>query len=160
MPRHEELARPRLDAGAQGRNLLFVLALLEHLEEVDELLASLALDLEPELQTLVQELTDCAHPGAGEQTTSRRASRFRAAVRTAENSLCSKSASLRPRDVIAGAPMRTPPCAIAETSPWTAFLLSVMCIFSKIFSILEPVSPSGRRSHSIRWFSVPSVASL
>lgn len=45
-------------------------------------------------------------------------------------------------------PMRTPPGFMALTSPTTAFLLSVMWQASHTFSILEPVTPSGRRSHS------------
>lgn len=35
-----------------------------------------------------------------------------------------------------------------------------MCNMSQMVSILDPVSPHGRRSHSTRWFSVPSVTSL
>ena len=56
----------------------------------------------------------------------------------------SKSASLRPRVVMAGAPMRTPPGESAETSPGTAFLFSVIWQTSQIFSILLPVTPSGQ----------------
>lgn len=47
----------------------------------------------------------------------------------------------RPREVMAGAPMRTPPGVMAETSPTTAFLLSVMCARSHTLSILLPVTP-------------------
>ena len=56
--------------------------------------------------------------------------------------------------------MRHPPGASAEASPNTAFLFRVMCSMSQMVSIFEPVSPQGRRSHSTRWFSVPSVTSL
>eukprot|EP00955_Chlamydomonas_euryale_P086449 364215-Chlamydomonas_euryale.AAC.4 len=72
----------------------------------------------------------------------------------------SKSASRSPRLVIAGAPMRTPPGANADTSPMTVFLLRVMWHMSHAFSILEPVTPSGRRSHRTKWFSVPPVTSV
>lgn len=53
----------------------------------------------------------------------------------------SKSGSWRPRLVMAGAPMRTPPGASALTSPTTAFLFSVMCTRSHAFSILFPLMP-------------------
>lgn len=53
----------------------------------------------------------------------------------------SKSFSTRPREVMAGAPIRTPPGAIALTSPTTAFLFSVMWHKSHAFSILLPVMP-------------------
>jgi hypothetical protein len=52
-----------------------------------------------------------------------------------------------PRDVMAGAPMRTPPGVMADTSPTTAFLLSVMCARSHTLSILLPVTPCGREPH-------------
>ncbi len=55
--------------------------------------------------------------------------------------MASKSASLSPREVMAGAPMRTPPGARALTSPTTAFLLRVMCTRSHAFSILLPLMP-------------------
>ena len=55
--------------------------------------------------------------------------------------MASKSDSLRPREVMAGAPMRTPPGASADTSPTTAFLFSVMCTRSHAFSILLPFTP-------------------
>lgn len=58
-----------------------------------------------------------------------------------KSAMVSKSASLRPREVMAGAPMRTPPGARALTSPTTAFLLSVMCTRSHAFSILLPFTP-------------------
>jgi len=64
------------------------------------------------------------------------------------------------REVTAAVPTRTPPGVAAEVSPTTAFLLSVMLARSQTFSTLEPVSPSGRRSHRLRWLSVPSVCSL
>lgn len=47
----------------------------------------------------------------------------------------------RPREVMAGAPMRTPPGVMADTSPTTAFLLRVMCARSHTLSILLPVTP-------------------
>jgi hypothetical protein len=62
-------------------------------------------------------------------------------------------ASFRPREVMAGVPMRTPPGVSADTSPTTAFLLRVMWQRSQAFSTLLPVRPSGRRSHSTRWLS-------
>ena len=43
-------------------------------------------------------------------------------------------------------------------SPGTQFLLSVILHLSHVFSILEPVRPVLRRSHSRRWLSVPPVA--
>lgn len=55
------------------------------------------------------------------------------------SAICSKSASLRPLDVMAGAPMRTPPGVIADTSPTTAFLFRVMWHRSQHLSILLPV---------------------
>lgn len=70
----------------------------------------------------------------------------------------SKSPSLRPRDVMAGMPMRTPPGVSAETSPATEFMLSVMCAASHAACILLPVMPWSRRSQSSRWFSLPPVA--
>jgi hypothetical protein len=69
------------------------------------------------------------------------------------SAIFTKSASSSPRLVMAGAPMRTPPGVIALTSPTTAFLLRVMWHMSHAFSILLPVTPSGRRSHSTRWLS-------
>ena len=33
-------------------------------------------------------------------------------------------------------------------------------VLGRVRATLEPVRPSGRRSHSIRWFSVPLVVSL
>mmetsp|Transcript_13356 Transcript_13356/g.26314 ORF Transcript_13356/g.26314 Transcript_13356/m.26314 type:complete len:251 (+) Transcript_13356:187-939(+) len=72
----------------------------------------------------------------------------------------SKSASLKPREVMAPVPMRTPPGVMADTSPATEFLLRVMWARSKTFSALEPVMPLGRRSRRIRWFSVPPEMSV
>merc|ERR1712094_49150 len=72
----------------------------------------------------------------------------------------SKSFSFRPRVVMAGAPILTPPGKSAETSPGTAFLFSVIWQTSQIFSIFEPVTPSGFKSQSTKWLSVPPVASL
>mmetsp|Transcript_89129 Transcript_89129/g.144394 ORF Transcript_89129/g.144394 Transcript_89129/m.144394 type:complete len:230 (+) Transcript_89129:215-904(+) len=66
-----------------------------------------------------------------------------------------KSSSMKPRDVSAGVPMRTPPGMRAEVSPHTAFLFKVIDASSKTRSALEPVRPWGRRSRSIKWFSVP-----
>ena len=54
---------------------------------------------------------------------------------------------------MAGEPMRTPPGVRADTSPTTAFLFRVTWQMSQAFSTLDPVSPSGRRSHSTRWLS-------
>mmetsp|Transcript_19598 Transcript_19598/g.47454 ORF Transcript_19598/g.47454 Transcript_19598/m.47454 type:complete len:256 (-) Transcript_19598:610-1377(-) len=68
---------------------------------------------------------------------------------------CSKSASVKPREVSAAVPMRTPPGISAEVSPATEFLLSVIDASSNTFSALEPVSPAGRRSQRTRWLSVP-----
>ena len=42
--------------------------------------------------------------------------------------------------------MRTPPGVIAETSPITAFLFSVMCAKSHTLSILLPVTPCRQQS--------------
>jgi len=55
------------------------------------------------------------------------------------SAICSKSGSLSPLDVMAGAPMRTPPGVMADTSPTTAFLLRVMWHRSQHLSILLPV---------------------
>mmetsp|Transcript_13536 Transcript_13536/g.39232 ORF Transcript_13536/g.39232 Transcript_13536/m.39232 type:complete len:233 (+) Transcript_13536:84-782(+) len=74
--------------------------------------------------------------------------------------ICLKSPSPRPLEVIAGAPIRTPPGVIADTSPTTAFLFSVMWQRSHAFSIFDPVTPSGRKSHRIKWLSVPPVTKL
>lgn len=57
------------------------------------------------------------------------------------SAICSKSASLRPLEVMAGAPIRTPPGAMALTSPTTAFLFTVIWQISHAFSILLPVIP-------------------
>ena len=57
------------------------------------------------------------------------------------SAIFSKSASLRPREVMAGEPMRTPPGVRALTSPTTAFLFSVMWHRSHAFSTLLPVRP-------------------
>mmetsp|Transcript_90730 Transcript_90730/g.256433 ORF Transcript_90730/g.256433 Transcript_90730/m.256433 type:complete len:216 (+) Transcript_90730:445-1092(+) len=70
------------------------------------------------------------------------------------------SATLQPRVVIAGEPMRTPPGDSAEASPWTALRFSEIEANSQTFSTLEPVRPCGRRSQRTRWLSVPSLASL
>mmetsp|Transcript_31050 Transcript_31050/g.81310 ORF Transcript_31050/g.81310 Transcript_31050/m.81310 type:complete len:202 (+) Transcript_31050:242-847(+) len=70
----------------------------------------------------------------------------------------SNSTSLNPRVVMAGAPTRMPPGERAERSPGTQFLFRVTLTASQIFSILEPVTPRGRRSIRQRWFSVPPVA--
>ena len=40
------------------------------------------------------------------------------------------------------------------------FLLTVIPALSSAFSAIDPVSPSGVTSHSIRWLSVPPVASF
>lgn len=70
------------------------------------------------------------------------------------------SASLHPRVVIAGIPMRTPPGDKAEASPWTAFLFRVIDTASHTFSSFEPVRLCGRKSHNSKWLSVPLVANL
>lgn len=64
--------------------------------------------------------------------------------------MASKSASRRPREVMAGAPMRTPPGASALTSPTTAFLFSVMCTRSHAVSILFPFTPCSREDERLR----------
>lgn len=51
--------------------------------------------------------------------------------------------------------MRMPLGDRDDLSPATVFLLTEMEISSKIFSILDPVRPCGRRSHNKRWLSVP-----
>mmetsp|Transcript_53782 Transcript_53782/g.120641 ORF Transcript_53782/g.120641 Transcript_53782/m.120641 type:complete len:331 (+) Transcript_53782:191-1183(+) len=58
MAGHEELARPCLHAGAEGRNLVLRLARFELLQEINELLAGLRLDLEGKLKTLVKEFAN------------------------------------------------------------------------------------------------------
>ena len=47
---------------------------------------------------------------------------------------------------MAGVPMRQPPGVMADTSPTTAFLFSVMWHMSHTFSILEPVMLCSSRS--------------
>uniref|UniRef100_A0A7C9E3M6 Uncharacterized protein n=1 Tax=Opuntia streptacantha TaxID=393608 RepID=A0A7C9E3M6_OPUST len=76
------------------------------------------------------------------------------------SAICSKSFSTNPLEVMAGAPILTPPGAKALLSPNTAFLFTVMLHRSQSFSTLFPVNPRGRRSQRTRWFSVPPVTSL
>mmetsp|Transcript_31436 Transcript_31436/g.68743 ORF Transcript_31436/g.68743 Transcript_31436/m.68743 type:complete len:269 (+) Transcript_31436:84-890(+) len=82
------------------------------------------------------------------------------AARCKNSPTLTKSASNRPREVMAGVPMRTPPGLSALASPNTAFLLRVMWPSSQTFSILFPEMLSGRISHRRRWLSVPPVTIL
>mmetsp|Transcript_4310 Transcript_4310/g.19238 ORF Transcript_4310/g.19238 Transcript_4310/m.19238 type:complete len:209 (-) Transcript_4310:114-740(-) len=79
--------------------------------------------------------------------------------RTTKSATFSKSASTNPRVVSAGVPKRKPPGTIALLSPGTVFLLHATCASSRTRSTREPSTPSGRRSASTRWLSVPPETS-
>lgn len=66
----------------------------------------------------------------------------------------------KPRVVSAGVPMRIPLGDNDDLSPATVFLFTEMETSSNTFSILDPVRPCGRKSHSRRWLSVPAVSNL
>jgi hypothetical protein len=89
----------------------------------------------------MRQATGCCSDGSGAQ------------VDSAGRQLCgicwkiARKMLTRPREDMAGAPMRTPPGVIADTSPTTAFLLSVMCARSHTLSILLPVTPCSGMPH-------------
>mmetsp|Transcript_28217 Transcript_28217/g.63810 ORF Transcript_28217/g.63810 Transcript_28217/m.63810 type:complete len:202 (-) Transcript_28217:590-1195(-) len=68
-----------------------------------------------------------------------------------------KSDAVAPRVVMAQLPKRTPPGEAGEVSPGRALRLRTKEIRSQRRSILEPERPTGRRSQSKRWLSVPPV---
>ncbi len=66
------------------------------------------------------------------------------------------SSGPKPRDVVAGVPMRMPDAVFGgSVSNGMAFLLTVMPISSSRCSASLPVTPSGVTSTSSRWLSVP-----
>ncbi len=66
------------------------------------------------------------------------------------------SSSLKPRDVIAGVPIRTPEVTNGFSgSNGIAFLFAVMCTSSNKASASLPVRFSERTSNNNRWLSVP-----
>ena len=62
--------------------------------------------------------------------------------------------------VSAGVPIRIPLGDNNDVSPATVFLLTETLTSSNTFSILEPVRPRGRKSHRIKWLSVPPGAAV
>jgi hypothetical protein len=61
-------------------------------------------------------------------------------------SMCS---SVIPLVVKAGVPSLIPPGLTADLSPTTEFLLVVICMTSKIFSIFDPVTPEMKEKREI-----------
>eukprot|EP00958_Prasinococcus_capsulatus_P007093 scaffold659_cov329-Prasinococcus_capsulatus_cf.AAC.2 len=143
---HVERRRKRLHFATQrGDGRVAVKALVEVLEQ----LAVLGLNLQTQArQRRVRHIARSLPFAAQALTQIILTSRQICTARMRNSPTFWKSASLRPREVMAGAPTRTPPGESAEESPKTAFLFNVMCARSHTFSSLLPVSPRGRRSHS------------